>query len=103
MKVLPRNNTGAKSSPSLKPRTSLFASFAATQNDTATPAPPAPLLAPVVKIPRRSRDNDATEKRLEKLETLMTSQAASNKNFRGNIMSILMNMSQGQGGYDGQD
>ena len=30
----------------------------------------------------------------------MTSQAASNENFRGNIMSILMNMSQGQGGYD---
>ena len=30
----------------------------------------------------------------------MTSQAASNENFRGNIMSILMNMSQEQGGYD---
>ena len=99
-KDLSGSNTGAKSSPPSQSRPSLFASFATTQNATAAPDPPAPLPAPAMKIPRLSRHNDATEKRLEKLESLMTSQAASTENFRGNIMSILMSMSQGQSGYD---
>ena len=98
-KDLSGSNTGAKSSPPLQSRPSLFASFATTQNATAAPDPPAPLPAPAMKIPRLSRHNDATEKRLEK-ESLRTSQAASTENFRGNIMSILMSMSQGQSGYD---
>lgn len=102
-KDLSGSNTGAKSSLSLQTRPSLFASFATTQNATAASDPTAPLPAPAMKIPRRSRDNDATEKRLEKLETLMTSQADSNEKFRGNIMSILMSMSQGQSGYDEYD